>query len=77
MVTDPYAALSLKQIAVKTIALQWIFAFVIFAIFLAESLYISSTKYTGRDVLFRKLTHPESADREREPLLNEQAGATA
>jgi hypothetical protein len=39
--------------------------------FLAVSLYISTTKYTGRDSLFRRVAHPESADREREPLLNE------
>ncbi|KAB8245870.1 hypothetical protein F9C07_13396 [Aspergillus flavus] len=72
-----FLGLALKQIAVKTIALQWIFAFVIFAVFLAESLYITGTKYTGRDVLLRRLTHPETADREREPLLNEQSGAAA
>jgi hypothetical protein len=39
--------------------------------FLAVSLYISTTTYTGRDSLFRRVAHPESADREREPLLNE------
>lgn len=62
-------ALAVKQLAIKVIALQWIFAFVIFATFLIESLYISSTKYYGRDSLFRRVAHPET-DREREPLLN-------
>ncbi|KAF9892338.1 hypothetical protein FE257_002115 [Aspergillus nanangensis] len=68
--------LALKQFAIKTIALQWIFAFVIFAVFFVESLYISAAKYSGRDILFRKLVHP-STDREREPLLNEPSGEAA
>jgi hypothetical protein len=62
-------ALAVKQLAIKVVALQWIFAFVIFAIFLIESIYLSSTKYSGRDSLFRRVAHPET-DREREPLLN-------
>lgn len=66
-------ALALKQIAVKTIALQWIFAFVIFAVFLVNSLYISSARSTGRDIFFRRVGQAEPADREREPLLNEAA----
>ncbi|KAH8430291.1 DUF1774 domain-containing protein [Aspergillus melleus] len=66
-------ALALKQIAVKTIALQWIFAFVIFAVFLVTSLYITSTRSAGRNILFRKTGQTESTDREREPLLNEPA----
>lgn len=66
-------ALALRQLAVKIIALQWIFAFVIFGVLLVASLYTSTTKYYGRDTLFRSVAHPESADRERQPLLNEQA----
>ena len=65
-------ALALKQFAIKVISLQWIFAFVIFGIFIIESLYISSTRYYGRDSLFRRIAHPESTDRERQPLLNDQ-----
>ena len=65
-------ALAVKQLAIKVIALQWIFAFVIFAIFLVETLYLTGTKYYGRDSLFRRVAHPE-VDREREPLLNENA----
>ncbi|EPS30759.1 hypothetical protein POX_b02238 [Penicillium oxalicum] len=66
-------SLALRQLAVKIIALQWIFAFVIFGVLLVASLYTSTTKYYGRDTLFRSVAHPESADRERQPLLNEQA----
>lgn len=63
-------ALALRQFAIKIIGLQWIFAFVVFGVFLVVSLYISATKSTGRDSLFRRVAHPET-DREREPLLNE------
>lgn len=65
-------SLAVKQFSIKVIALQWIFAFVIFAIFVVLSLYTSSTKYYQRDSLFRRIADPESADRERQPLLNEQ-----
>ena len=68
-------ALAVKQLAIKVIALQWIFAFVIFAVFLVESIYLSSTKYYGRDSLFRRIVEPEPTDREREPLLNNAANA--
>jgi len=64
-------SLALRQVAIKIIALQWIFSFTIFAVFLSVSLYLSTTKYTGRDSLFRRVAHPESSDRERAPLLNE------
>ncbi|KAL1996356.1 hypothetical protein VTN49DRAFT_121 [Thermomyces lanuginosus] len=63
-------SLAVKQFAIKIIALQWIFAFVIFAVFLVGSLYVSGTVYTKRDILFRPIVEPEGTDREREPLLN-------
>lgn len=63
-------ALAVKQFAVKVIALQWIFAFVIFAVFFIESVYLSGTKYYGRNSLFQRVAAPET-DREREPLLPE------
>lgn len=69
--TNIYLALALRQFAIKIIGLQWIFAFVVFGVFLVVSLYISATTYTGRDSLFRRVAQPESSDREREPLLNE------
>jgi hypothetical protein len=65
-------SLAIKQFAVKVISLQWIFAFVIFGVFVVLSIYISSTKYYGRDSLFRRIVEPEVTDREREPLLNDQ-----
>jgi len=64
-------SLAIRQFSVKIIALQWIFAFVIFGIFTVISLYISSTKYYGRDSLFRRVAQPET-DRERQPLLNDE-----
>jgi hypothetical protein len=70
-VTNIGTALAIKQLSIKIIALQWIFAFTIFGIFTAVSLYVSSQVYTGRDSLFRRVAHPESSDREREPLLND------
>lgn len=66
------AALALEQFFIKVISLQWIFAFVIFGVFVVLSFYISSTKYYQRDSLFRRIAHPESTDRERQPLLNDQ-----
>jgi hypothetical protein len=64
-------ALAVKQLAIKVIALQWIFAFVIFAVFLSGSLYVSSAAYTGRDLWLKRVVAPDSTtDREREPLLN-------
>jgi hypothetical protein len=38
-------ALALRQIAIKIIALQWIFAFVVFGMFLAVSLYHGSGSF--------------------------------
>lgn len=70
IIADCSSALAVKQFAIKIIALQWIFAFVIFAVFLVGSLYVSGTVYTKRDILFRPIVEPEGTDREREPLLN-------
>lgn len=66
-----YLALALKQLSLKIISLQWIFAFVIFSLFLVSSLYSSTTRYHKRDFLFRRVAEPE-ADREREPLLSNE-----
>ncbi|KAJ5895390.1 hypothetical protein N7495_007081 [Penicillium taxi] len=66
-------SLAVQQISIKIIALQWIFAFTIFGVLFISSLYISFTKYKGRDSLFRQVAHPESDDRERAPLLNDSA----
>ncbi|KMU91390.1 hypothetical protein CIHG_09135 [Coccidioides immitis H538.4] len=63
-------SLALKQFSLKIISLQWIFAFIIFGIFLVSSLYSSSTRYYKRDFFLRSLVEPEAGDREREPLLS-------
>lgn len=65
-----YLALAVKQFAVKIIALQWIFAFVIFAVLFVGSLYVSSAVYSNRNLWLKRVVDPESSDREREPLLN-------
>jgi len=66
-------ALALKQLAIKVIALQWIFAFVIFGVLLVLSIYVSTGRYYQRDLLFRPVATPgDSGDRERQPLLDEQ-----
>jgi len=64
-------SLAVEQFELKIISLQWIFAFVIFAIFLFESLYVSSVVYWERDIFWRIISH-DSSDREREPLLTGQ-----
>lgn len=67
-------ALAIKQFDIKIISLQWIFAFVIFALFVVGTFYTSTTRYYGRDSLFRRIVEPEATvDRERQPLLDEHA----
>jgi hypothetical protein len=60
-----------KQFEIKVISLQWIFAFVIFAVFFLGSLYVSTAVYSERDIFFVKIVTLEE-DREREPLLTGQ-----
>ncbi|KAK2739592.1 hypothetical protein FQN57_006554 [Myotisia sp. PD_48] len=64
-------ALALKQLKLKIIALQWIFAFVIFGVFLISSIHSTATKRYNRDFYFRSISEPEQTDRERQPLLGE------
>jgi len=63
-------SLAVEQFEIKIISLQWIFAFVIFAVFLFDSLYVSTLVWTQRDIFFRIVS--EETDREREPLLTGQ-----
>lgn len=65
-------ALALKQFSLKIISLQWIFAFVIFAVFFVSSLHSTASKYYQRNFFFRKIVEPESTDRERQPLLRDE-----
>ena len=52
---------------------QWIFAWVIFAVFLLDSIYLTFVKSTNRDIFFRSAGEPEvsQGDPERAPLLPE------
>ncbi|PGG96974.1 hypothetical protein AJ79_09381 [Helicocarpus griseus UAMH5409] len=66
-------SLAIKQFSLKIISLQWIFAFVIFGIFLVTSLSSSVATYHNKDFFFRSRAEPtESTDRERQPLLSEE-----
>lgn len=65
-------SLALKQFSIKIISLQWIFAFVIFALFTVTTFYSSTTRYHKRDFYCRRLAEPETTDREREPLLSNE-----
>ncbi|KKA22090.1 hypothetical protein T310_3893 [Rasamsonia emersonii CBS 393.64] len=65
-------SLAVEQFHIKIIALQWIFALAIFAVFFVGSLYVSTVVYSNRDIFFKRIVAPESTDREREPLLNNQ-----
>lgn len=53
-------ALAIKQFFIKVIALQWIFAFVVFAVFLIEALYLGGARFYGRDSLLRQIREPET-----------------
>ncbi|KAL3475288.1 hypothetical protein BJX99DRAFT_229960 [Aspergillus californicus] len=64
--------LAVEQYKHKNIPRQWIFAWVIFAVLLIQSLYLSTAKYSGRGVFFQRgAEEPESSDPERAPLLND------
>ncbi|KAL2866864.1 DUF1774 domain-containing protein [Aspergillus lucknowensis] len=67
--------LAVEQFERKSLPRQWIFAWVIFAVFFVESLYVSATRASGRTILFRRAAEPESTDAERAPLLNDSAPA--
>lgn len=63
----------MKQFALKIDSLQWIFAWVVFAVFAVQTMYAGCTRVAGRDSLFRRAGEPDTAnDRERQPLLDEQ-----
>ncbi|KAL3460518.1 hypothetical protein BJX64DRAFT_262897 [Aspergillus heterothallicus] len=69
--------LAVEQFTHKHLPLQWIFAFVIFAVIFIETLYITGVRYSGRTVYFRRTAEPESTDAERAPLLNDSAPVAA
>ncbi|KAL4976573.1 hypothetical protein BDW66DRAFT_50941 [Aspergillus desertorum] len=51
--------------------LQWIFAWVIFGVFLLDSLYVTSAKYVGRNVFLQGPREQGASDAERAPLLDD------
>ncbi|PGH00194.1 hypothetical protein AJ80_09202 [Polytolypa hystricis UAMH7299] len=65
-------SLALKQVSIKIISLQWIFAFVIFGVFLVSSFHSSAARYKNRNFFLTSLVEPEAADRERQPLLSDE-----
>ncbi|KAI9728063.1 MAG: hypothetical protein M1834_007779 [Cirrosporium novae-zelandiae] len=64
-------ALALSQFLTKVIALQWIFAFVIFGILFLLSLAVAIPGLFG-DFKFGRDQHVVSEDRERQPLLQDE-----
>lgn len=66
-----FLGLAVAQTNDHSIHPQWIFSWVIFAVFLLDSLYLSSVKYSGRDMLLRSTQEPGSTDAERAPLLDD------
>lgn len=60
----------MKQLSLKVISLQWIFAFIIFGIFLVSSINSTTARYYNRSFFHRSRAEPEVPDREREPLLS-------
>ncbi|KAL3441244.1 hypothetical protein BJX65DRAFT_288867 [Aspergillus insuetus] len=69
--------LAIQQYTRKRLPLQWIFAWVIFAVLFVETIYITATKYSGRTVYWRHGAEAESTDAERAPLLNDSAPVAA
>lgn len=71
---DSMTAFAVKQFDIKADNLQWIFAWVAFAVFVVEALYALGTTSTGRNAFLRRTGEPDSTatDRERQPLLEEQ-----
>jgi len=64
------ASIAVQQLAIKVIAFQWIFAFVILGVLLFATLVIGAP-VIARDFGFRK-DSPVVADQERAPLLDDQ-----
>lgn len=65
------ASLGVAQFQDKTIALQWIFAFVIMSVLFSLSFVIAVSTWTGRELGFGKKSH-DNGDAERAPLLTDE-----
>ncbi|ROW13181.1 hypothetical protein VPNG_04839 [Cytospora leucostoma] len=64
------ASLGVAQFHRQTIALQWIFAFVILGVLFSLSLVVAIATWTGRELNFGQKKQPQT-DAERAPLLAE------
>jgi hypothetical protein len=64
-------ALAVHQLNIKTIALQWIFAFVVMSILMVVSLAVSIPAMFGKELTFRRGSSVMSWDSERQPLLSD------
>ena len=65
-------ALALAQLAIKVIAFQWIFAFVIMGVLLLASAVVAGLGVLGIDRSVRHVRAAVSEDGERKTLLNSQ-----
>jgi len=65
------AALGVGQFFTRTIAFQWIFAFIIMAILFLATLVIAIPGIFGKEISFRRDQSVVSADQERAPLLDD------
>lgn len=64
--------MAVHQFFIKIVALQWIFAFVIMGVLFAFTLALAIPPYFGKELTFNG-NGVVDEDREREPLLNDEA----
>lgn len=62
------ASLGVHQFLAKTIALQWIFAFIIMAILFLATVTVAYPAWTGKDP---SVGREEQTDEERAPLISD------
>jgi hypothetical protein len=65
------ASLGVGQFLTKTIAFQWIFAFVIMGVLFIATLGIALPGVFGKEFTFRREQNVVPADQERAPLLDD------
>ncbi len=62
------AAIGVAQFQRQTVALQWIFSFIIMSLLFLMTVGIAVPTWAGRDLKWRRT---QTEDQERAPLLNE------
>jgi hypothetical protein len=66
------SALAVQQYAIKVVALQWIFAFVITALLLITTLaFFAPPLLCGKELIFVRMEDEHDDDLERRPLLDD------